>query len=114
MKDNVNVCDEILKTLCVGVSKYLRYHNDFNGGYIISSMNLLKNLGFISHEILTSLSFRLSDDEFTLIIDKIVDTLGSSDFKYVKDIYCDWRKGGIKNEDNILDLRCDWQKGFYL
>lgn len=90
---DVNVCDEILKRLCAGASMYLKLYDDFNAGYIVASLHMLFNLGFIDVKTECSLSFSMKDDDFIAIIDNIVDTLGSSDFRNDADIYCDWRKG---------------------
>lgn len=92
MKKN-DVCDGILKDLCLDLSNYLdeKRNDKYSAGGISTCFSLLERFRFIDSETHKLLNFSLSDSDFIAVMDNVIDTLCSSAF--AKDIYCTWRKG---------------------
>lgn len=91
-KNNVNVCDEILKELCCSVACYIKSTNvNFYSGCINEDLRILETLGFLDSKPMDLFSFYdLGDDGVMDYVYNLVKKLCSAEFNC--DIYLAWYK----------------------
>ena len=108
IKNNVNVCDEILKELCCSVACFIRSTTNVNfySGCINEDLSILNALGFLDGKTMDLFSFfDLGEEGVMDYVYNLVKKLCSSEFDC--DIYLAWyRKNKVKGmKKNVYNTK---------